>query len=500
MAQSEMLVVLKTSLGDITIELFPDDAPNHTNNFIELAESGFYDGTLFHRIIPGFMIQGGDPNTVSGSPETWGQGGPPTPLVAEFNDIKHNRGIVSMARAQDPNSAGSQFFIVHQDSNFLDGQYTVFGRIVTQESFDTLDAIARVETELQDRPQDPESVRIMSADVVSRADTSDLLDLDEPERIESTIMDSTTSQKYESEEHNISLVMPAGWLLQSHNKTNPNEPDVIAVGPQTGIIPPLISLTVESTDQRTLDDIVSEKEAELQQAIDSNILTILSRESTTINGYDAYQITAESSSVLNEQSTNIKFGEVTIHTAERVYTITYANVIDDYDFNESRFTETIESFALLVDDPVETTTSTDGGGCLVATAVFGSELAPQVQRLREIRDGTLLATNSGAAFMSGFNQVYYLFSPTVADLERTSPILRELTRAYIAPLLSTLHIMEHADSESKVLGYGIGVILLNMGMYIGIPAVIIYKVYGITKDHRPRQEPCTLSPDRALLS
>ncbi|MDP6328012.1 MAG: peptidylprolyl isomerase, partial [Nitrosopumilus sp.] len=120
-AQSdEKLVVLETNLGVITIEFFPNDAPNHIDNFVALTESGFYDGVIFHRIIPGFMIQGGDPNTINGDPSTWGIGGPDQKINAEFNSIKHNRGIVSMARSSDPDSAGSQFFIVHKDSNFLD--------------------------------------------------------------------------------------------------------------------------------------------------------------------------------------------------------------------------------------------------------------------------------------------------------------------------------------------------------------------------------------------
>ena len=128
------VVILETSLGDIVIEFFPNDAPKHVKNFIILSQNGFYDGVLFHRIIPGFMIQGGDPNTINGDPNTWGTGGPTTIVDAEFNTIKHNRGIVSMARSADPNSGGSQFFIVHADSNFLDEQYTVFGRIATEES------------------------------------------------------------------------------------------------------------------------------------------------------------------------------------------------------------------------------------------------------------------------------------------------------------------------------------------------------------------------------
>ncbi|MDB9722022.1 peptidylprolyl isomerase [Nitrosopumilus sp.] len=114
---AEPVVVIETNLGNLVIEFFPADATEHVKNFLFLSsgERSYYDNTLFHRIIPGFMIQGGDPNTVNGDPNTWGQGGPDTKLDAEFNNIKHDRGIVSMARSADPNSAGSQFFIVHQD-------------------------------------------------------------------------------------------------------------------------------------------------------------------------------------------------------------------------------------------------------------------------------------------------------------------------------------------------------------------------------------------------
>jgi len=123
--------IIKTKFGDMDIVFFPEKAPKHVENFIALAKSGFYNGTIFHRVIPGFMIQGGDPNTKDlTKPETYGQGGPSQRLKAEFNDMPHRRGILSMARTSDPNSAGSQFFIVVKDSNFLDGQYTVFGEVV----------------------------------------------------------------------------------------------------------------------------------------------------------------------------------------------------------------------------------------------------------------------------------------------------------------------------------------------------------------------------------
>jgi len=122
--------IIKTSFGNIKFSLMSDIAPETVRNFSQLAKSGFYNGTLFHRIIPGFMIQGGDPNTKNPDKSTWGQGGPGYNLKAEFNSRSHLRGIVSMARSSDPDSAGSQFFIVTSDSTFLDRQYTVFGEVV----------------------------------------------------------------------------------------------------------------------------------------------------------------------------------------------------------------------------------------------------------------------------------------------------------------------------------------------------------------------------------
>ena len=124
---------IETSAGTMTLEFFPDKAPGHVENFVKLAEDGFYDGTIFHRTIPGFMIQGG-------CPDGTGMGGPGHQIKAEFNDTAHTHGILSMARSSDPDSAGSQFFICHGDAAFLDHQYTAFGRLVDGD--DTLDKIA----------------------------------------------------------------------------------------------------------------------------------------------------------------------------------------------------------------------------------------------------------------------------------------------------------------------------------------------------------------------
>ena len=119
-----------------------------------------------------------------------------------------------------------------------------------------------------------------------------------------------------------------------------------------------------------------------------------------------------------------------------------------------------------------------GGGCVIATATYGSEFAPQVQQLREIRDNQLMNTESGSAFMSGFNELYYTFSPTIADMERESPMFKEAVKLGLTPMLSTLSIMENAESESEVLGLGLSVIALNLGMYIAAPAMMFY---GISK-------------------
>jgi peptidyl-prolyl cis-trans isomerase B (cyclophilin B) len=150
-AQAEEIAVIDTTMGTIELKFFPDKAPGHVKNFKELANKGFYNGTTFHRVIPGFMIQGGDPNTKNEDRSNHGQGGPGGPGVkAEFNDTPHKRGILSMARAQDPNSAGSQFFIVVKDSNFLDRQYTAFGEVT--KGMDVVDKIVSVKRDGNDNP------------------------------------------------------------------------------------------------------------------------------------------------------------------------------------------------------------------------------------------------------------------------------------------------------------------------------------------------------------
>jgi cyclophilin family peptidyl-prolyl cis-trans isomerase len=156
--------IISSNLGDIKLEFYPEHAPKTVENFRELANRGFYDGLIFHRIVPNFVIQGGDPNTRDLSNRTrWGTGGPGWNIKAEFNKNKHSRGTLSMARSQDPDSAGSQFFIVLKDSNFLDGQYTVFGRVIS--GMDIVDKIASLKTDSGDAPFDTEKAKMTKVTV-----------------------------------------------------------------------------------------------------------------------------------------------------------------------------------------------------------------------------------------------------------------------------------------------------------------------------------------------
>ena len=162
MSNQNPIVTFTMENGDVMkAELYPDVAPNTVNNFISLVKKGFYDGLIFHRVIAGFMIQGGDP-------EGSGMGGPGYSIKGEFNyngvenNLKHSRAVLSMARAQHPDSAGSQFFIMHADAPHLDGQYAAFGKLVEGE--DVLDSIASIDTDWSDRPRTPQVMKTVTVD------------------------------------------------------------------------------------------------------------------------------------------------------------------------------------------------------------------------------------------------------------------------------------------------------------------------------------------------
>ena len=475
----DKIVIFHTEFGHLAIELFSDDAPNTTENFLGLAESGFYDETIFHRIIKGFMVQGGDPNSKDPDQSKWGQGDAGYDLAAEFNDIKHNRGIVSMARSMHPDSAGSQFFIVHENSTHLDEQYTVFGRIITQESYDTLDKIASLEVTTNNIPLELEKAKINKTEVVKRLSLENLPFLLVPERVETlTIKDVS---RYSNAEYGFSFMPEKGWMLQEGG-TQSDSVVLMALGlEKDGNTPSIIFEAFESNDT-TLDVFFAPRLEKYHELEEGSNFDILSEEHHQIAGHNGLEITAVQTL---DSSGIIKFKQVLLEGINFHYVISYANHPKYFDEGLVGFNNIIDSFLITqYMDPGKDVVALDtdfsqaeGGGCLIATATFGSEMAPQVQFLREIRDNVVLQTESGTSFMTGFNQFYYSFSPAIADYERENPVFKETVKLALTPLLTSLTLLQYADinSESEMLGYGIGIILLNIGMYFGIPAVFITK-------------------------
>lgn len=486
----DTLVVLYTEQGILVIELFPADAPNHAANFVELTEEGFYDDTLFHRIIPMFMIQGGDPNTRSdsgASPDQWGTGGPDTQLAAEFNTIMHNRGIVSMARSANPDSAGSQFFIVHQNSNFLDAQYTVFGRLVTQDSYDTLDAIAAVRTVENDRPADPGMVRVITSETLTRDEAAssgmELLDQGPPARIQPTEPPAPPSREYESEELNLSMSFPEGWVIQAVG--GDGLPDVVAVAPMMGTIPSSIAVYANISNGTSLDDVIQSKVENLESLQAVSQFEILSQERTEISGREMFVLDAKDLFETQGGITQIKYREVTTVVGDTVYTFLFTGDANIFDADLPLFQETVSSFTVLVEP--SSSQLPFGGGCLIATAAFGSEMAPQVQQLRELRDSSLAHTEAGRGFMEWFNTIYYSFSPAVADYERENPIFREMVRLAITPMISILSVLNHADmgTEEGAVLYGSAAISLVILAYLGAPMAVLYWLWRLARRRYP---------------
>ena len=519
---SACVVIFHVIDGDLVIELFPEDAPQTVENFLDLAETGFYNNTLFHRIIEGFMIQGGDPNTKdtsTGAGSTWGRGGPGYSIPAEFNSLNHDRGIVSMARSTHPDSGGSQFFIVHQDSHSLDGKYTVFGRIITQESFDTLDKIATRQTiPDSDIPIAYTQTTILSTEIVSKPDVEDTLILDEPNR---TLALVEQTDQYTNTTMDFSLTVPTGWTIEeSETPENVGAHVVTLYGPSQERSSPIIYVKVDGlskfnpdTDEITKITFKDYADSLLERyhgLVEKGNLILISEEASVINGRDAHTIIGKQLDFT--LGGEIQFKQTLLGSSSLIYGITYYNFndnfseeIDAYDSLVSDFTiisemkqqQKLEEFAQISTKTAEelgvagekfgevvfSESEEEGGGCLIATAAFGSEMAPQVQFLRELRDNTVLQTESGTIFMKGFNQFYYSFSPTIADYERENPVFKEAVKLALTPLLTSLTLLQYSeiDSESEMLGYGIGIILLNVGIYFVAPAVLIMKVRSFHK-------------------
>lgn len=505
---NDKIVILYTNSGPLIIELFPDDAPNTVENFLNLTESGFYDDLIFHRIIKDFMIQGGDPLTkhdeVFENIPLWGTGDAGYEIPAEFNSIKHNRGVVSMARGADIDSASSQFFIVHKDANHLDGKYTVFGKLLTEESYDTLDKIANLKTIARDIPNDLSASQIIKAAVITRADIQNPPSIEELDRLDVTDSSPTMiSDRYVNTEYDFSIIPPKGWtVLYPEPGSKPNDPIITFLGQKEQLphgidkFAPYIYINVNELGDKTFQESLDSRIAQYHMMVKSKSLLIESEKMDNLiteagRSYGVYFLIAKQ---LGTGGLPVPFAQIILSHSNFIYGITYSHHEELFQNNMTDFDSMIKSFDIasettepdirgLLEEGIKTTEpETTGGGCLIATAAFGSELAPQVQQLRELRDNTVLQTESGTSFMAGFNQFYYSFSPAIADYERENPAFKEIVKLALTPLLTSLTLLQYADidSESEMLGYGIGIIILNIGMYFVAPAVLIMKVRSLT--------------------
>jgi peptidyl-prolyl cis-trans isomerase B (cyclophilin B) len=511
MKQKAVLITMHE--GTFTIEFFPEDAPNTVRNFLQLVESGFYDGIVFHRIIPGFVIQVGDPNTKDPDADRslWGTGGPGYQIQEEFNTLHHDRGIVSMARSAHPDSAGSQFFIVVDDSPHLDGQYTAFGRLIPGMP-QYLNELAALETDGNNTPLDLLKSTIITAEILEPYANSGLV---EPNRDQSTTKkekrEGGTTEVYFNSRHKVSFDIPYRWVITEATGSQFGvimepadlEHNVKAQVEQSGFVPKVI-VTAEPKDPRE-DAGVSTAFFSVKEGDDPKILSNYVFESE--DGRKGHLITTTQNVQDLEETVQFKIIQLNFINSEFQYSIIYVNVTEWFRYEFSAFLQTVDNFEIMIDgrmqpidfddNPIFRQVTDDAkakpvpeslppvriGGCLIATATYGSELAPQVQLLREIRDNTVLQTQSGTSFMATFNQFYYSFSPAIADYERENTIFKETVKLTLTPLLASLTLLQYADidSEYDMLGYGISIILLNIGMYFVAPAVLITKIRSFYK-------------------
>jgi len=507
-------VLIKMHEGTFMIEFFPEDAPNTVRNFLELVESGYYDGTVFHRIIPGFMIQGGDPNTKDPDVDRslWGQGGPGYQINEEFNTFQHDRGVVSMARGDHKDSAGSQFFIVLNDSPHLDVEYTIFGRLVPGLP-NALNHIASLETDGNNAPLDIFEATIITAEILEPYTSANISIPDRNQSITKKVqLNPGHKVVYYNSLHSVKFDIPYRWeLTEAAGKQfgviiEPDftEHNAKAQIEQSGFSPKVI-VTAEPRDLRE-DAGVSTAYFSVEGGDDPEIVSNYVFESD--DGRKAHLITTTQDLHGTEKGTvQFKIIQLTFINSEFQYSIIYVNVTEWFRYELSAFTQTVDNFEIMIDGRIQPINFDDNpifktliaiakekpepeslppariGGCLIATATYGSELAPQVQLLREIRDNTVLQTQSGTSFMTAFNQFYYSFSPAIADYERENTIFKETVKLTLTPLLVSLTLLQHVDidSEYDMLGYGIGIILLNIGMYFVAPAVLITKIRSFYK-------------------
>ena len=324
---------------------------------------------------------------------------------------------------------------------------------------------------------------------------------------------SSSAKVYQNTKHDTSFQLPYRWDLVERSQDPLSvllEPGKLEHNTQQQIkksdfIPQIIVTVEPRSEFEKENDKLNTGFFSIQGSDDPNILSNYIFENADqmkahimITTHDVQQ---------DGETHQIKIIQMHFNNSETNYSIIYLNVTDWFRYEINAFAQVIEYFEIPIDgvkqspnfsdSPVYKQVINDGrdkpvpeslppvrvGGCLIATASYGSELAPQVQLLREIRDNTVLQTQSGISFMNGFNHFYYSFSPTIADYERESPVFKETVKLTLTPLLASLTLLQYADidSEHEMLGYGIGIILLNIGMYFVAPAVLIMKIRSFYK-------------------
>jgi hypothetical protein len=318
-----------------------------------------------------------------------------------------------------------------------------------------------------------------------------------------------------SEINETKYVPPNGWIILQEGETfNGTYYDYTAQGPKEGNHTPIIMVQVLPSSIITSPEGVSvfypSSIEELKQLYRSNIpseMKIIKNEFTSINGKDAHVMILKLMDQSHNQFNSLS-ESILIFDGEKSYNFSYTHNEDYFEKHVDGFEKSIESFlpndvisnqnndmvgpvydsaasdsvcgsGTMMENGTCVVEESEGGGCLIATATYGSEMAPQVQQLRELRDNQLLQTESGTQFMGTFNDIYYSFSPVIADMERESPILKEIVKIAITPMISSLSLMDNAESESEVLGIGLSVIALNIGMYLGVPVVVIVGIRRI---------------------
>jgi peptidyl-prolyl cis-trans isomerase B (cyclophilin B) len=400
---------------------------------------------------------------------------------------------------------------VHKNANHLDGKYTVFGRLVPGLP-NGLDEIARLPTNNNDQPLDASRATIITTSIIDGFSSP----FSGPDRNTSFIkkikVTGGITERYTNSQHDIIFDTPYRWKIIEGGGNNlnltveptPLEHNVQEMIAATGYTPQVLIGSEPRTPSAESAEI-SPAFFSLKGGDDPKILHnyIFGVE----DGRKAHLIISTQNMETPTETIQFKIAQIHFGNTDTNYSIIHINLTEWFRYEINSFDFTVKSFEIMIDGmmqpigfghhPVFQQLIIDSrlkpepdslppariGGCLIATAAFGSEMAPQVQFLREIRDNTVLQTESGSAFMTGFNQFYYSFSPTIADYERENPAFKEAVKITLTPLLTSLTLLQYADidSESEMLVYGISVILLNIGMYFIAPAVLITKIRSFYK-------------------